>query len=103
MMGGGNPYCIIIFLQYSSIMQLNMKCSTCGHTQDLHRKRNAKDNLILGELMSASSNRCSSVIPMSELHQMSMFGSYSPIPIPPDDITNEVCIYYSLSHDCHVI
>lgn len=73
----------------SSIIQLNIKCSTCGHTQDLHRKRNAKDNLIIGELMSASSNRCSSVIPMSELHQMSMFESYSPIPIPPDDITNE--------------
>ena len=56
----------------------------------------AVDRLIREEVIGASGNRCTHLIPVSEILHSPLFGPHDPIPIPLEDSVNDHVGGYSV-------
>ena len=62
----------------------------CKHHAFDHRQLTAVDRLIETEVAAAAGNKCTQLIPVSEIPQSPLFGPHDLIPLPIDDTPSKV-------------
>lgn len=77
-----------VHLSCRTLLLLRLGCKRCGHHGSEHRKLTSVDNLIREEVEKAASNKCTHLIPVSEIPHSPVFGPHDPIPIPYESTTH---------------
>ena len=67
-----------------------MGCQGCSHHASDHRQLTAVDQLMEREVTAAAGNKCTHLIPVTEIPLSPVFGPHDLIPVPFDDASDKV-------------